>query len=77
MYVLIGLRRVLHIWNHRRLTKYSTLEEIECDCHELENFVYFEFQISTMLVERIFGRFCTYFTVAVSQFNELSHFNEY
>jgi hypothetical protein len=30
-YVLIGLRRILHIWNHRRLTKYSTLEEIECD----------------------------------------------
>jgi hypothetical protein len=43
---------------------------------ELENFVYFEFQISTMLVGRIFGRFCTYFTVAVPQFNELSHFNE-
>jgi hypothetical protein len=43
---------------------------------ELENFVYFEFQISTMLVERIFDRFCTYFMVPVSQFNELSHFNE-
>jgi hypothetical protein len=43
---------------------------------KLENFVYFEFQISTMLVERIFGRFCTYFTVAMSQFNEFSHFNE-
>jgi hypothetical protein len=43
---------------------------------ELENFVYFQFQISTMLVGRIFGRFCTHFTVTLSQFNELSHFNE-
>jgi hypothetical protein len=32
MYVLIGLRKVLHIWNHRGLSKYSTLREIECDC---------------------------------------------
>jgi hypothetical protein len=43
---------------------------------ELENFVYFEFQISTMLIERIFGQFCIHFTVTVSQFNELSQFNE-
>ena len=37
---------------------------------ELENFFYFEFEISTMLVERIFGRFCTYFLVAMSQCNK-------
>ena len=40
---------------------------------ELENFVYFKFQISTMVVGRIFDRFCTYFMVAVSQINELFH----
>ena len=43
---------------------------------KLENFVYFSFQISTMLIGRIFGQFCTHFMVIVSQFNELSHFNE-